>query len=249
MTVNSIKDPNGGPAVDLSKHRADHPDLVKRADKAGLALSKRGLDGIRGEAVLLLDHSGSMRPDYKSGLVQMLVERFLAFALQIDVDGKIPVIPFDGKLHLAGNRLTGRRPHVVTMENYRGVVDRDLWKPSEMGSTVMSAPLEYVADMARDLREGWLFVGLIGDGSPNPEDKRKTTQAAIDISPLPLFLKFLAIRPVGYLQDLDDLEVPKVRPVDNIDAKFISDPAGMSDLAFADAMLDELDTWVRTVSR
>jgi hypothetical protein len=56
-------------------------------------------------------------------------------------------------------------------------------------------------------------------------------------------LKFLAIKPVDYLQDLDDLPASK-RRLDNVDAKFIADSAGMTDLAFADAMVDEWDTWI-----
>ena len=34
------------------------------------------------------------------------------------------------------------------------------------------------------------------------------------------------------------------RVIDNADSKFIEDPAGMADLAFADAMTDEMDTWI-----
>jgi hypothetical protein len=58
-----------------------------------------------------------------------------------------------------------------------------------------------------------------------------------------VFLKFLAIKPVDYLQELDDLDASE-RLVDNVDAKFLPDPAAMSDLAFADAMVDEWDTWI-----
>jgi hypothetical protein len=44
-TVSLKKDPTGAAAVDLSKLRDQHPDLVKRADKAGLALSSSGWTG------------------------------------------------------------------------------------------------------------------------------------------------------------------------------------------------------------
>jgi vWA found in TerF C terminus len=84
MTMTMTKDPSGSPAVDLAKLRATHPGLVKRADKAGISLSKRGLDGIRAQAVMILDHSGSMHADYANGTVQTLVERALGFALQIE---------------------------------------------------------------------------------------------------------------------------------------------------------------------
>ena len=52
MSITLTKDPYGATAVDLTKLREQHPDLVKRAEKAGISLSKRGLDGIRAQAVL-----------------------------------------------------------------------------------------------------------------------------------------------------------------------------------------------------
>ena len=65
-------------------------------------------------------------------------------------------------------------------------------------------------------------------------------------------VKFLAIRQVDYLQELDDLEErhPGARLLDNVDAKFFDgtdcpELSQITDLQFADAMADEIDTWVR----
>jgi hypothetical protein len=60
------------------------------------------------------------------------------------------------------------------------------------------------------------------------------------------------VRPVDYLKDLDDLEQKSgrsligrsKRKVDNVDAQDMPDPAGLSDLAFADKMVEEWDTWI-----
>jgi hypothetical protein len=151
-TVNLVKDPTGAPAVNLTKVRdAGHVDLAKRADKAGLALSKRGLAGIRAQALLVLDHSGSMRADYASGAVQTLVERALGFAL------------------------------------------------------------------AR----------------------------------YPVFVKFLAVAPVAYLNELDDLGNDR-RLLDNVDAKPSSPALNLrtcTDAQFADAMVDEWDTWIAAATK
>ena len=102
-TVNLVKDPTGAPAVNLTKVReAGHIDLVKRAEKAGISLSKRNLGGLRGAVRLYVDHSRSMElggnKDYSNGNVQRLVERALGYAFQLDSDGKIPVIAFDSDL-------------------------------------------------------------------------------------------------------------------------------------------------------
>lgn len=242
--ISLVKDPSGAPAVDLTKLRDTHPSLVKRAEKAGISLSKRGLDGIRAQAVVILDHSGSMLDDYANGTVQTLVERALGFALQIDADGTVPVIPFD----------YGVRPAVdVTVSNYAGVVDRDIWQRYDMGSTNLAAALTALMDMATKA-DAPIFAIVICDGSP--DSKEATTKVVCELAGYPVFLKFLAIKPVDYLQDLDDLPSGKggvfrrggSRLLDNVDAKFIPDPAGMSDLAFADAMTDEWDSWIEAAT-
>lgn len=236
-TVNMVKDASGGSAVNLSKVRdAGHIDLAKRADKAGIALSKRGLAGIRAQAVLVLDHSGSMHGDYANGKVQTLVERVLGFALQVDVDGTVPVIPFDSRV----------LPTVeVTVDNYRGVVNDRIWRGRDMGSTDLTRALQVVRDMAKATTEP-IFCTVVTDGNPN--DRHSTTELVVDLARYPVFVKFLAIRDVPYLNELDDMS-PDRRLLDNVDAKSFDDPSGVSDLAFADAMADEWDTWVAAAKK
>lgn len=240
MTVSFVKDPAGAPAVDLIKVREQHPDLAKRADKAGISLSKRNLAGVRAQAFLYLDHSGSMRPDYRSGTVQTIVERALGFALQIDADGTVPVTPFDSRLW----------PTVdVTVENYQGIVDRELWHRDQMGGTVMAPLFQHLLEEAKRAQLP-LFAIVVGDGSPS--DRSAATKLVIELANHPVFIKFLSVRPVDYLQDLDDLEQKSGRSligrsnrkVDNVDAQDMPDPAGLSDLAFADRMVEEWDTWI-----
>lgn len=236
-SVPLVRDAAGAPAVDLVKLRdTGHVNLTKRAEKAGLALSRRGLAGIRGQAVLVLDHSGSMRSDYKAGKVQTLVERVLGFALQIDTDGVVPIIPFDSRVHpvVKVGATAGRK-----VEDYRDVVNRCIWKP-HMGCTDLAAALGVVRNMAITTKEP-MFVAVVTDGSPDSE--WLTTKVVVDLARYPVFLKFVAIREVPYLRQLDDLP-STARLLDNVDAKAFADPAAVSDLAFADAMADEWDTWV-----
>lgn len=234
-SVNLVKDASGSSAVNLSKVReGGHIDLAKRADKAGIALSKRGLAGIRAQAVLVLDHSGSMHTDYANGKVQTLVERVLGFALQIDVDGTVPVIPFDSHVH----------PTVeVTVDNYRGVVNDRIWR-QQMGTTHLAGALEVVRDLAQITTEP-MFCAVVTDG--NPDSKPATTKLVVDLARYPVFVKFLAIRDVPYLAELDDMS-PDRRLLDNVDAKFFTDPAAVSDLEFADAMSDEWDSWINAAT-
>lgn len=235
MPISMTKDPSGAPAVDLSKLRADHPDLVKRAEKAGISLSKRGLAGVRAQAALYLDHSGSMHRDYASGVVQTLVERALGFALQIDADGVVPVTTFDTSLW----------PTVdVGVHNYRDVVNRELWKRGAMGGTLMAPMFEHLWRLVGQ-SELPVFAVVVGDGSPS--DRPATTRIVCELARKPVFVKFLSVRPVDYLQELDDLEEkrPGARLLDNFDTKSMPNPAALTDLEFADAMVDEWDGWIK----
>ncbi|QHB37888.1 hypothetical protein SEA_OPIE_46 [Gordonia phage Opie] len=214
--------------VDLEKRGAG-VDLLKKFDKAGLSLAKRGLSGVGAEALLVLDHSGSMVNDYRNGTVQALVERALGFALQVDGDGTIPVIAFDHRVHLAVD---------VTVANYQGVVDREIWDQRGMGSTDLAGALRSVLGIARDASSP-LFVIVVTDGEPN--DRDAATKLVVELSTYPVFLKFIAIQEVEYLRKLDDMGG---RLVDNADAKFFPDVAAVTDLEFADAMTDEWSTWI-----
>jgi hypothetical protein len=236
-TIHLTKDATGSSAINLSKVRdAGHIDLAKRADKAGIALSKRGLAGIRAQAVLVLDHSGSMHADYANGKVQTLVERVLGFALQIDVDGTVPVIPFDSFVHDAVE---------VTVDNYRGVVDNQIWRQNRMGTTDLASALSAVRNLAATTDEP-IFCVVVTDG--DPDSQSATTKIVCELASYPVFLKFLAIRNVPYLDSLDNMGTDQ-RLLDNVNAKSFADPASVSDLEFADAMADEWDLWVAAATK
>ncbi len=85
----------------------------------------------------------------------------------------------------------------------------------------------------------------------SPADAQQATQRVIERANCPVQIKFLAIRAVDYLQELDDLEQerPGARLLDSVDAKFFGGSdcpllTDITDLQFADAMADEIDTWV-----
>ncbi|WP_280412584.1 VWA domain-containing protein [Nocardia asiatica] len=233
-TVRLVK--GNGPAVSRANvQNAGGVDLLKKFDKAGISLSKAGLDGIRAEAVLILDHSGSMHYGYRSGMVQTLVDRALAVALQIDGDGKIPVIPFDTKVW----------PTVdVTLSNYQDVVNREIFRPNQMGGTYLARALQIVADMAKTATSP-LFVVIVTDDDPS--DRPAVVQLLKQLKRYAVFVKVLTLVDAPFWDSMDDLDVPGL--VDNLDAKRVHDPAGMSDLAFADVMVDEWHSWVQAATR
>jgi hypothetical protein len=230
-SVALVQDPSGRPAVDLTKVREGHVSLAKRADKAGVALNKRGLSGIRAEAALYLDHSGSMYGDYASGAVQALVERALGFTLQIDADGRIPVIAWDSKVWPE----TG-----VTVATYHDVVANEIWQRSRMGSTALHRALADLRDRAANT-DSPIFAVIVTDGQP--DDQRAATDLICDLARYPVFVKFLALRSVPYLDELDNLD-PSRRLVDNVDTKAFPDLGSVTDMKFADDLADEWQSWV-----
>lgn len=231
-SVRLVRDRSGSSAVDLTKVRAaGHVDLAKRAEKTGIALSRRDLGGMRAEVVALLDYSGSMHGAYVDGTVQTITERALALGLQMDVDGEVPVILFGTDARIAAT---------ATTTNHQGIVDREL-RNDRMGSTNLAAGLSLVLDIAK-ATDTPLYAFVVTDGSP---DSRPQAEAALrELSHYPVFVKILATTTVAqeWLEHLDDALDGVL--VDNIDAKFVTDPAALSDLEFADVMADELDTWV-----
>lgn len=230
------KDLNGQPAADLNKiAEAGHVNLSKTAETVGVSLAKRGLAGMRGRVIVVLDHSGSMYDDYESGTVQALLLRTLAFGLQIDTDATIEVIPFDSRVWPAVQ---------VDPSNYQTVVSNSIWQRARMGSTNLADALDHVRDLGGKTEEPIVCV-VITDGEPDSQGA--ATRVVCDLARYPVFVKFLAIRPVRYLQDLDDLEQtqPGARLLDNVDAKTIADPARVTDAEFAEAMTDEWDSWLR----
>lgn len=213
--------------IDLEKKGAG-VDLLKRFDKAGMSLSKRDLTGIRAEAVMLLDHSGSMSFDYQSGTVQALVERALGFALQIDGDGTVPVIRFDSSV---------KAPVDVTVANYANITQNKLYEPRKMGSTNLTAALSALKTMAAGATSP-IFAIIVTDGQP---DNTTTAEELVrELESYPVFLKFLSIQSVPWLDHLDDMSRTVL---DNADAKDINGTE--TDLEFADKMVDEWDTWIK----
>ncbi|MFE5290109.1 VWA domain-containing protein [Nocardia sp. NPDC056611] len=219
-----------GPATDRSQVAAAGVDLAKKFDKAGISLSKAGLDGIRAEAVSILDHSFSMRGGYRSGMVQTLMDRALAFALQIDGDGKIPVLPFDSILW----------PTVeVTLSNYTDIVNQQIYRPNHMGGTYLAPALRAVLDMAQTANSP-LYVVIVTDDDPS--DLAEVVALLKKLKRYPVFIKVLTLVPAPFWDEMDDINIPGL--IDNLDAKRVVDPAGMSDLDFADVMVDEWRTWI-----
>lgn len=239
-SVPFVQDSAGSSAVNLDKVRAaGHVSLAKRAEDAGVSLSKRGLAGIRAEGVLIVDHSGSMSGDYNSGAVQTLAERFLAFVLQFDVDGNVPVVAFDDVAH----------PEIVAdLNNYQGFINREIRQNGRryMGGTDLRPPLRWLREKAK-VTKFPIFAALVSDGNnSNSRYDDETEELFYDLSRYPVFIKPLLVRPVPFFTKLDNYTGSK-RLLDNVNTQASTSQRNLltcDDVKFADAMAEEWNTWV-----
>lgn len=236
--VKWVMDPSGTPAVDLQALRESSDDgkvsLAKSSAKAGISLSKRDLTGVRLQVVAKYDHSVSMRNFYKNLVVDGISDRFLAWAMQVDVDHSVPTQTWDYDLH---------DEVLVTPDNFRGIVKRELWHNGNMGGTNLAPVAQSILDAAlsTDLP---LFAGIITDGRPNDADE--AIPIFNKISRTPTFVKVMVVDPNGWnwAEKFDKGEHPGMDMlVDNISAVQAYDPANISDAAWFDLMTSELDVW------
>lgn len=249
------------PGVDFRKQ---HGVLMQKFDAAEAALRTVGFLGLRMEVIVLLDGSTSMKADYRTGLVGTMLQRALVFALPLAPSHQIPVVVYETRV---------RKPTVIDTSNYQRANEL-IGRPD--GWTNMADAYLTAIDMAKRNTLPTMLINIT-DGNPRTDsgnNERRTTSAIMDTSSYPIFNKILSVRPVTYLQQLDDMEsrveIHKdrygnvlrdaqtnlsfyenhrgVRLIDNVDAKspedFHPDPYRCSDADFAQAMVEELEDWI-----
>lgn len=245
-------------ALSLDKVAQQAPLLLKKAEFAAAAVDTSGLNGQTAKVALVLDYSLSMTNQYKSGAMQLLVEKVLALATQFDDDGAIDLFVFDSRAAYLGE---------IGLADFQDGLAR-LTKGRRMGSTNYADAFLTVRDHfgfrpAAPARKG-LFGGLkkaqpapdagpanepvyaifLTDGAP--DSKPAAVAALTEVSTAPVFWKFLSIgrEEMAFLQKLDDLSE---RFVDNADYKPIGSVDKFTDAELFAALLDEFPEWIKEV--
>ena len=216
----------------LEKAQTTQPQLVNLIKTANVSLEKRGLGEALYRVNLVLDISGSMSREYRSGAVQDLAERALALAARLDDDGQVDVYLFGIKAHRAGS---------LSLDNARGFVDR-LNVKLEAG-THYSPVMQFVREDARAAGHALpTLVLFITDGGSSNRDA--VIRQMTDSSREPIFWKFMGIDQGGVnfdcLEKLDDL---RGRTVDNADFFSVPAPITTPDSDLFELLVNELDTW------
>lgn len=251
-------------ALSFSKIQEEAPELLSLAKLSRVEISKQELDGQKAKVALVLDYSGSMGNEYRSGRMQRLAEKVLAVSTGLDDDGDIDFFVFDSSAAHLGE---------IALTNYQGSIDR-LTSGRRMGTTnyaaafttvrdhygfpgpvpVAGAPSKglfgglkkalapTVAPAATGPAEVPVFAIFLTDGAP--DSKPAAVKALTEVSTAPIFWKFLSIgrEDMAFLQKLDDLTD---RFIDNADYKHIGDVEGISDKELFKALLDEYPTYLK----
>lgn len=212
------------------------PAMVNLIKTAAVSLEKNGLDTQRAAVYLVLDHSGSMMPYYRSGAVQTLAERALGLSVNLDDDGTVPVVYFGSSAEAAID---------VRLDNYVGVIDRT-HPQVRWGSTNYVAAMRAVIDEHQ--KSGATvpaFVIFQTDGEP---DGPATTEHMLrNASGLPIFWAFVGFgAQVRFLERLDDLDG---RMVDNASLFHAGTTASVTHAELYDGITGEYATWLTAARR
>lgn len=228
-------------AISLDKIQAQAPGLVSLAKTAAVSLDKKGLGGHRAAVYLVLDHSGSMQEHYSSGNVQKLADQALGLSVNLDDDGKVPVIYF-ADMHYA--------PVEAVLTHYQGIIGRTHGE-AHWGYTNYAAAIDAVVDL--HLKSGATDPGLVlfqTDGNPytrSGDAKAAAEKALKEASKHPLFFSFIGFGDeLNFLRKLDNLRVGfGGRKVDNASLfETGHDPALVTDEELYDGVMHEYPKWL-----
>lgn len=232
--------------ISIEKIQSHAPGLLQQYQKAGFNVSKHGLEDESLAVYLVLDRSLSMKRHYQDGAVQYFAERILGLAAHFDDDGKVPVAFF-------ASGLDGMDE--LDLEDYEGKIDKAHQKLGRMTGTnyavAMDAVVQHYTTTGKNVPA---LVVFQTDGSP--QNRKLAARTLCKYAPLPIFWKFVGFgedrvydydddEGLGFLQKLDDIPVPKYRPIDNADFFAVGrDPRSMRDSELYNRLLEEVPGWL-----
>ncbi|MFE7858041.1 vWA domain-containing protein [Streptomyces sp. NPDC057403] len=227
-------------AISLKKVEETAPALVSLYKSAGVSLEKHGLGGLRAAVYLVVDYSGSMKPYYRDGSVQVLADRVLGLSAHLDDDGRVPVVFFSTDVDAETD---------IALDRHQGRIDEIVAGLGHMGKTSYHLAMDAVIDHYLD--SGSTDPALVvfqTDGGPI--NKLAAERYLCKAARLPLFWQFVGFGDPGskqfdFLRRLDELAVPGKRVVDN--AGFFhagADPRKVSDAELYDRLVAEFPQWL-----
>lgn len=225
--------------VILDKIEDAAPHLLDLTKKSLISLEKSNLLNVKARVALVLDYSGSMNQQYKSGDVQRVLDRIMPLALNFDDDGCFECWAFAEKaLRLADINLRNLTDYINT--------EQGGYKKWQAGARYNNEPvvleqvLKYFTQQSPS--EYPVYVVFISDGGISETGKiKKILQNA---SAQPIFWQFVGIggRHYGVLEKLDHMDG---RVVDNCNFFAMDHIQSMPESELYDSLLREFPMWLK----
>lgn len=221
--------------LSLEKKLASAPKLINLAKKATISLEKYQLQKTVARVGLVLDASGSMMNQYRTGKVQEVIERLLPLAVHFDDDGELDVWAFSSNVLALP---------AATLNNYADFINTAEGGWNNWGMMSINNEPKVIKQVIELYQKTLLpvLVIFISDGgvSRNKEIKDLLTNAAC----LPIFWQFIGIggRNYGVLEQLDTMAG---RIVDNCGFFALDDLNSISEQELYDRLLSEFPLWLK----
>ena len=216
-------------ALDLRKHEVHRILLTK------------GAQAERARVVLVIDKTGSMYQEFKSGLVHRVVERMVPVATQLDTDGSLETYlyakTFARLPDLRVADLESWPAEFLHMNGTHGGINY-----RKLGGSNDEIPI--LTELAGTVRPGDppTLVLFFTDGGFYK--RKEITRIITDAAALPIFWQFVGLgaNDYGLLEKLDDLAG---RVVDNVDFFALDDVDRVTDAELYRRLLTEFPDWLR----
>ena len=224
--------------VILDKVEKIAPYLVDITKKSLISLEKNNLLDIKARVALVLDYSGSMSQQYKSGEVQQVLNRIMPLALNFDDDGSFECWAFAEK---------ALRLNDVSLDNLNSYIasEQGGYKKWNAGAGYNNEPAVLEEVLHYFIKESPsnvpVYIVFISDGGVS--EARKIKKILQEASSQPIFWQFVGIggRNYGVLEKLDIMEG---RVVDNCNFFKIDNIESMSESMLYDFLLQEFPIWL-----
>ena len=224
--------------VILDKIEQAAPHLLDLTKKSLISLEKSNLLNIKARVALVLDYSGSMSQQYKSGDVQHLLDRIIPLALNFDDDGSFECWAFAEKaLHLNDVNLENLNNYIASEQG--GYKKWNAGAGYNNESAVLEEVLHYfIKESPSNVA---VYIVFISDGGVS--EARKIKKILQEASSQPIFWQFVGIggRNYGVLEKLDIMEG---RVVDNCNFFKINNIESTSESMLYDFLLQEFPIWL-----
>lgn len=224
--------------VILDKIENVAPHLLDLTKKSLISLEKRSLIGVNARVALVLDYSGSMNQQYKSGDVQRVLDRIMPLALNFDDDGSFECWAFAEKaLRLNDIGLNNLNNYIETENG--GYKNWNAGARYNNEPAVLEQVLSYFTKQSPS--EYPVYVVFISDGGIS--ETRKIKKILQEASAQPIFWQFVGIggRNYGVLEKLDNMDG---RVVDNCNFFEMDNIQSMPETQLYDLLLQEFPLWL-----